>query len=161
MEIQELITRGRFIFARAPGRLKVYELVTGRSSGKAIAKTLRKRLSNVLPDLKALRDLELIQTKQDKKGQPIKVDGSLVYEKPPLARQIPLSYFRDPAMAARQLQSSPVTRKAGQPRARALTAPSATGILDICKRGEDDITEFKRSISVAGRSLARMPRSPF
>lgn len=145
MEIQELIARGRFIFAKAPGRLEAYELVNGRSSAKEIAKKLRKRLSNTLRDLQALRDLELIRVKQDKNGQLVRVEGSIVYEKTPLARQIPLAYFRDSAKAAHQMRTIAGPRRVGTTRAsaRPLSWPSENEILDICKRGEDEVHEFK------------------
>ncbi len=143
MELQELVARGRFIFAAAPARLAIFESVNGRDSAKSIAKKLKRRHSNTLRDLQALRDMELIRAKQDKNGHAVRVDGSIVYEKTPLARQIPLAYFRDSKRAAKQFKPTKVTRKGGAPPARALAVPSENEILDICNRGEDEISEFK------------------
>lgn len=146
MELQELVSRARFIFANSRARLKIFELVNGRDPAKAIAKKVKRRLSSTLRDLQQLRDVELIRLKLDRAGNPVKKDNSMVYEKVPLARHIPPSYFRDSTRAARKLaKATSVQKRRGRvPRPRPLAIPGQTEILDICKAGEDHVYEFKR-----------------
>ena len=144
MELQELISRGRFIFGQASGRLKVFSLVNGRNSAKVIAERTNKRPSNTLRDLQKLRDVGLIEPKWDKGGQPAKIDGSIVYQKVPLARHIPLTYFE----GSTKVKKKPVTLIYSRPtekppKARPIAIPTENEILDICKQGEDQIYEFK------------------
>lgn len=143
MELQELIARGRFAFARAGGRLKVFELVSGRRSAKEIAKTLKRDHASALHDLRRLKDLELIQPKPDGDGNTLKKDGSVVYEKSPLARQIPLSYFHGPVKLRHAVKGQRPKPGLSARKAKSLTVPSEIEILDLCKAGEDEVAEFK------------------
>ena len=57
MDLQELISRGRFIFAGAPQRLTIYKLVDGRKTAKLIAKLTKRYVTNVHGDLRRLADV--------------------------------------------------------------------------------------------------------
>lgn len=63
-DLQELISRARFIFSGAPKRLDVFKLINGKNSTKDIAKKTGRSLSSLLQDVEKLRDLELIQEKE-------------------------------------------------------------------------------------------------
>jgi hypothetical protein len=143
MELQELIARGRFMFSRAPGRLRVFSLVNGRRSAKGIAAESKRRLTNTLRDLQALREVGLIEPRRDSEGNGLRKDGSLVYEKSSLARHIPLTYFHGPVRiaASAPVRSSRKTRT--PPKATPLPIPTEQEVLDICSRGEDQTYEFK------------------
>ncbi len=100
MDLQELISRGRFIFAGAPERLRT-----------AVTK-----------------------------------DGFTLYEKSPLARTIPISYFTGANKAALRPRAAVGTaaQKSNKvKRPQVLALPTETEILDMCKRGEDQTLEFK------------------
>jgi len=144
MELQEHISRGRFTFSRAPQRLQVFTCVNGKLSAKAIARKAKRSLSNTLRDLQTLRDMGLIDQRRDKSGSILKADGSVVYEKVPLARQIPVSYFTDSSKPSMR-PGKPASKQAltRSTRARPLAFPNETETLDICRRGEDQIHEFK------------------
>src|SRR5687767_3894115 len=155
MELQELIARGRFAFAGAPERLRVFELVNGRSNAKQIAKATKRRLSNTLRDLQTLRDLELVIARRDAKGNAVKTDESFVYEKTPLARQIPLTYFKGVPTKPKRVSGKQQILADGQgKKPRPLPLPTETEILDRCKAGEDQITEFK----TAGTEMRKMSK---
>jgi hypothetical protein len=146
MDLQELITRGRFIFSKAPERLRVFELVNGRRNTQGIAKMTRRNANNIHRDLQVLSNSELIRPKTDKNGDPVKADGLPVYEKVPLARTIPTAYFRGPSRAfgassRSRVQSASKSSKAKRP--APLPIPTETELLDICKNGEDQLYEFK------------------
>jgi predicted transcriptional regulator len=74
MDLQELISRGRFIFAGAPERLTVYKLVDGRKTAKDLAKLAKRHVNNVQRDLRQLANIGLIEEKK-KDGQVSKRDG--------------------------------------------------------------------------------------
>jgi len=145
LDLQELITRGRFIFRGAEARLTVFTLVDGRRSAKAIAKRVRRSHSSVLHDLKKLVDVGLIDSKLDKDGKRTRIDDSTVYQKVPLIRHVPISYFRDTTTAARQLAKASRARppSKGGTKARPLRMPTTQEALDIFKQGEDEEYEFK------------------
>src|SRR3989338_90536 len=154
MELQELIARGRFILGGAPRRLHIFSVVNGINTGKDIARKIRTSPNSVANDLKKLFDTGLIQPKY-KDGEQVKKEGSVVYEKVPLARQVPLSYF-----TGLTKKKSMVSTKAKQRQWRGrsgggrLRVPSETEILEICKKGEDSGYEFKAA-GVEGRKLTK------
>jgi predicted HTH transcriptional regulator len=152
MDLQELISRGRFIFAGAPVRLAIYKLVDGRRTAKEIARATKRQITNVHRDLRALADIELIQQKQ-KDGRPLRKDDFTLYEKGPLARAVPISYFSGPTKLSRP-SGAGVTLKNKARRPQALPVPSENDILDLCKQGEDQIVEFK----AAGTDVRKITR---
>ena len=146
MDLQELITRGRFIFSKAPERLRLFELVNGRRNTPTFAKMTRRHVNNVRRDLQLLSDGGLIQPRADKNGATLKVDGFPVYEKVPLARTVPTAYFRGttkalsaPSKAREASAVKPTKAKRPPP----LRLPTETELLDICRHGEDQLFEFK------------------
>jgi len=155
MDLQELITRGRFIFSKAPERLRVFELVNGRRNTAEIAKTTRRHANNISRDLRLLENGGLIQPRSSKDGDFLKVDGFPIYEKVPLARTIPLTYFHGPskglATPARQARAQTSRKDIRERRPPSLPVPSETELLDICRKGEDQIYEFKGQGTVANK----------
>lgn len=143
MELQELIARGRFMFSRAPARLRVFSLVNGRRSAKGIAVESKRRLTNTLRDLQALREVALIELRRDPDGNSLKKDGSLVYEKSSLARHIPVNYFQGPVRIETSPRSRPSKKSKALAKAKPVRMPTEQEVLDICSRGEDQIYEFK------------------
>jgi len=147
MELQELITRGRFVLASAPGRQQVFALVNSKRSTKDIAAETGKTLSNTIRDIQKLRDIGLIEPKPDKNGRPKRVNGATVYQKVPVVRHLSLSHFRSTSMISAKIPKSPSSpgTKASTRRAavKALKIPNANEIVDICSHGEDQVHEFK------------------
>jgi len=94
--LQELISRGRFIFQGAPKRLEIFKLIDGKRSAKEIAIKVGRSHSSVLNDIKKLKDMELIKEKIVN-GKILKKDGSTVFEKNPIIRHVPYTYFSDVA----------------------------------------------------------------
>jgi hypothetical protein len=141
VDIQELVSRGRLAFSGAPKRFDVFKLTNGKRSTKEIARRTRRSLSSVLQDIETLRDWELIREKTDPKGRPIRKDGAGVYEKTPLAKHIPLSYFED--IARTDLLIKKMLRQPKTSKPTAIHVPSEAEILDICRHGEDQLYEFK------------------
>ncbi len=141
MDLQELISRGRFIFAGAPQRLNIYRCVDGRKNAKEIARITRRDVHNVQGDLRRLADVGLIEEKQ-KNGDTVKKDGFTLYEKAPLARAVPISYFSGPTKLQKPKKAMPLARNRTK-RAQPLTVPSENGLLDMCNKGEDQTLEFK------------------
>ncbi|MGB7555713.1 MAG: RNA-binding domain-containing protein [Candidatus Korobacteraceae bacterium] len=141
MDLQELIARGRFIFQGAPERLRLFSLVDGRKTPEEIARKTKRHVNNVHRDLRRLADVGLIaaRTKDD---QVLKKDGFRLYEKTPLARTVPISYFTAPTKIPKPQGSGGVERNK-KTRPRPLPLPSETDILDMCKKGEDQTLEFK------------------
>jgi hypothetical protein len=163
MDLQELITRGRFIFSKAQERLRVFELVNGRRNTLTIAKMTRRHPNNISRDLRLLADGSLIQPKSTKNGGDLKVDGFPVYEKEPLARTIPTAYFRGPAksLAHSPARGRPLanTKAAKSKRPAPLAVPTENEVLDISRSGEDQNYEFKGQGTAANkivRELAAM-----
>src|SRR5947208_1366898 len=143
MDLQELISRGRFAFSGAPERLKVYKLVDGRRTAIDLAALTNRHVNNVHRDLRRLADVGLIQERV-KGGEPVIKNGFALYEKAPLARSVTLSYFSGPTKLATRKRV--VTRGAPSRNGRRpqpLPVPSETDILDMCKNGEDQTVEFK------------------
>lgn len=147
MELQELLTRGRLIFKGARARLEVFRLVNGRNNARDIADATGRSHSNVLHDLRKLADVGLIEPRLDRNRQPLKKESSLVYEKIPLARTIPLKYFQDSIAATKHvLRAKQPKKRARRPRRaaeRSLPVPAEQEIIDICHEGEDEFHEFK------------------
>jgi hypothetical protein len=143
MELQELISRGRFVFSGAPKRFEVFKLINGKKSTREIARKTGKSLGSTLNDVKKLKDMGIIQPKTDTKGSLIKKDGGTVYEKVPLIRHIPLSYFQDIVKAQRKFVEKEKIHKRIKAKFTPPIVPSENEILDICKSGEDQLYEFK------------------
>jgi DNA-binding transcriptional ArsR family regulator len=142
VELQELIIRGRMILNGADKRLQVFELVNGKISGKEIARKTGRLLPSVDKDLEKLRDMELIKEMKDDTGRVIKKEGSIIYEKNPVIKHVPISYFSDVA-DTKKLVVEAKRGKAKQSRVTSIHVPSETEILDLCKSGEDQLYEFK------------------
>lgn len=142
MDLQELISRGRFIFAGAPERLKLFALVDGRRTAKEMASRLKGRhVNNIHRDLRLLCDIGLIQERK-KDGATQKRDGFTLYEKTPLARAVAVSYFSGPRKVNKPKLPGPPAKDRGK-RPKPLPLPSENEILDMCKKGEDQTLEFK------------------
>jgi predicted HTH transcriptional regulator len=147
MDLQELITRGRFIFAKASERLRLFELVNGRRNTADLARMTRRHTNNVHRDLQVLLNSGLIQAKTGRDSAPVRVDRFPVYEKVPLARTVPTAYFRGPSRlfassAPKSRRTSPANSNRRH-KMSALPVPSETELLDICRAGEDQLYEFK------------------
>jgi predicted HTH transcriptional regulator len=143
MDLQELISRGRFIFAGAPERLKVYGLVDGRRTARELSKITKRHVNNVRRDLRRLADIGLIEERM-KGGETVEKDGFALYDKTPLARTVPLSYFSGPArLPSRKDVVKEAAPKGKGKRPQPLPVPTETAILDLCKSGEDQVLEFK------------------
>ena len=148
LNLQELITRGRFVFSAAPGRLEVFKLVNGKKNTQEIARATERHVNSIRRDLTKLSEVDLIAQKRNADGEAIKKAGFPVYEKLPLARAIPIHYFKGPA--ALPITSSDVNVPANKTGKQAtgrgvqvLTLPTEREILDIARHGEDQLYEFK------------------
>lgn len=142
MMLQELITRGRFIFSGAPKRFEVFKLVNGIRSTKEIAIKIGRSLSSVLHDIEKLKDMELIIEKRDENDNILKNERAIIYEKVPLIKHVSLSYFND------VVDTSIFIKKTRSTKARVSTTtsihiPNQKELLDIFKYGEDQLYEFK------------------
>jgi len=139
--LQEIISRARFIFSGAPKRKDVFRLINGKNSTKEIAKKTGRSLSSVLQDIEKLRDLEIIQEKKSN-GAILKKEGASVFEKTPLIKHVPDSYFNDIADTTKFV-------KKGDKKIRKIKKvsnmhiPNEKEILDICNNGENQFFEFK------------------
>jgi len=155
VEIQELVARGRILFSGASARLEVFKLVNGKRSAKEIARKFGRSHNAILNDLLKMKDLELISPKMDRNGKMIKKANSIVYEKTPLIRHIPISYFDDSTRIARQTaKAEALGRKTKSGKLPIMQMPSETETLDICRRGEDQIYEFK----AAGTDIQKLTK---
>jgi hypothetical protein len=142
-DLQELITRGRFIFSRDSNSLKVFRLVNGKKNTKEIALASGKKLVPTLQDLKKLKDSGLIQPKISD-GRALEKDGCAVYEKVPILNHVPMGYFESNTggrlNTAKEEEIHKGAKKIGIP---SLSVPSETELLDVCRQGEDQLHEFK------------------
>ncbi|MCP4364596.1 MAG: ATP-binding protein [Planctomycetes bacterium] len=154
MDLQELVFRGRFIFSSAPLRLEVFSLVNGRRSAKEIGIKTGKSASATLNDLKKIAEMELINTRTGSDGKIVRKDGSVIYEKVPLARSIPLSYFSDTTKSRKKPSKKHRKGVPSSKKVSRLRVPSENEILDICKHGESQLHEFKAS-GVEARKITR------
>jgi len=143
MDLQELISRGRFIFAGASGRLRVYGLVDGRRTAKDLAKATKRHINNIHRDLRLLADIGLIEERK-KDGENVEKDGFALYMKTPLARTVPIAYFSGPVRRSNRKEIVAAASPKGKgKRPQPLALPTETAILDMCKSGEDQTLEFK------------------
>lgn len=144
MDLQELVSRARILFSEAPKRLEVFKQVNGKRNGKEIAISAGKPYVSTLHDLQKMRDLELIAPRIDKDGEIHKVDSSIVYEKVPLIRHMPISYFNDPTQVSKEtVKAKRLSGKTKIGPISSLNIPDEREMLDICRAGEDQIHEFK------------------
>ncbi|MFQ5907163.1 MAG: RNA-binding domain-containing protein [bacterium] len=143
VNLQELISRGRFLFAGAPKRFEVFKLINGRMTAKDIAKQVGISQSAAHNDILRLRDFGLISEKTDNDGNPVKKEGASVYEKAPLARHISESYFQSVADTRSLTKKREATPKKGAHSATGIHVPNEQEILDICRDGETQLYEFK------------------
>ncbi len=150
--MQELISRGRFIFAGAGERLRVFKLVDGRKNAKDVARLTKRPLTSVLRDLRSLADIGLIEERV-RDGEAVKKDRYTLYEKTPLARTVPVSYFSGPTKLEKPRAGTVAVRGRAK-RPQTLPVPSENEILDICKQGEDQTVEFK----AAGTDVRKITR---
>jgi Schlafen, AlbA_2 len=146
MDLQELVTRARFIFSNAPERLKVFQLINGRRNTADIARRTRRHVNNVRRDLKLLEHAGIVQPKPGPDARPLKVGDLPIYERVPLARAVPPTYFHGPSSSPSR--PSPQLAEAGTRPAKArkpktLPLPTGKEVLDICRHGEDQTYEFK------------------
>lgn len=141
-DLQELITRGKFIFSGAPKRLEVFKCINGQRSTKDVSRMTRRSLSTVLHDIEKLADMELIRTRKDNFGKVLKKNNATIYEKMPLVKHIPLSYFASIADTTKYTKTS-VSKKTKRSHAQRIHTPTEQEILDISKAGEDQYFEFK------------------
>lgn len=144
MDLQELVTRGRFLFRGAPGRLEVFKYVNGKRNTKEIAGASGRGHISVLHDLRKMKDCGLIQEKLTE-GKPVKKDNCIVYEKIPLLNHVSLSYFKDGSTVRQRSVSNRKIREKPARRCKTpmLTFPSEAELLDICRQGEGQLYEFK------------------
>jgi predicted HTH transcriptional regulator len=147
VDLQEAISRGRFLFSRAPDRLAVFEAVNGKRTAQEIAAKLDRPPNPVRNDLRRIADTGLIQPVTDPSGADVRKDGSAVYEKIPIARAIPVRYFRAPTIPTSSVPRSQATGKGRRTTRRRKIArvevPDETALLDIARHGEDQEYEFK------------------
>ena len=145
MELQELVSRARILFSEAPKRLEVFKQVNGKRNGKEISRKTGKPYVATLQDLQKMRDMELIAPKIAKNGKPLKMDNSIVYEKAPLIRHIPITYFMDPTQISKETVKAKklsVKNKVNIALS-SIHIPAENEVLDICRSGEDQTHEFK------------------
>src|SRR3972149_6321477 len=141
VDLQELIQRGRLLLSNSPKRTGVFELVNGKNSTKDISLKVKRSLSSVNQDLEKLRDMGLIIERKNG-DKVIKKAGALVYEKIPLIKHVPLSYF-EPVARTATIIKKPTKKKGFEKQSMSINVPSTNEILEICKHGEDQIYEFK------------------
>lgn len=154
MELQELIARGRFLFTNSPKRLEVFKAINGRRNTKEISTACGRGYQSTINDLRMMKDYDLIQPKTQN-GKPVIKVGCLVYEKTPMLKHIPTSYFEDNSKGRlKVIKKKKVQKASKQKKISALSVPSETDILDICKHGEDQIYEFKEP-GVATKKISK------
>jgi lipid II:glycine glycyltransferase (peptidoglycan interpeptide bridge formation enzyme) len=143
------------LFSEAPKRLEVFSHVNGKLSAKEISMKTGKPLNSSLNDLLKMKDLELISPKCDKAGKTVRKNDSIVYEKVPLIRHIPISYFTDSTKVAKEKVKAPkLSEKSKSPTMTDLHIPSGNEVLDLCRAGEDQIHEFK----AAGTEIQKLTK---
>jgi len=145
VELQELVSRGRFVFAGAPKRLEVFKLINGKRNTKEIALKSGRGFKAVLNDIRKLKDMGLIRTKMDKNGKILRKNGCIIYEKVPLLKHVPISYFKESSRGKKIVRRERISKETKKSKLSPLHVPSEKEILDICRHGEDQIYEFKAS----------------
>ncbi len=144
MDIQELVARARIIFKGSSKRPRIFSLVNGKRSAKEIARKGGFTFVSALQELQKMKDLELVYPRKDTDGNHLKKDNSVVYEKAPLLKHLPPSYFSEPTKL-------PIVRKIKSQKSKTknnsatVTVPTEQRILDICNHGEDQLYEFKEA----------------
>lgn len=144
MELQELVTRARIQFSGAEKRRQVFELLNGKRSVSEIARSTNRTQQSIFNDLQKLKDFALVFPKKKSDGSVYKIQGTIVYERDPLLRHLPKSYFNDPTKTVR-LKAKAVKIQKSHKTVRSISLPSSQEILDICKNGEDQGYEFKEA----------------
>jgi len=142
-QLQELITRARFLLSTAPKRQEVFKLINGKRTAKDIAIKIGRAVTNVLNDIEKLKDYELIVEKRNSKGTIEKRDGSSIYEKASLIKHVSLSYFQE-VSKTNKITTKNHHKKVSSRRLSPIRIPSEKEILDISKEGENQIYEFKQ-----------------
>lgn len=141
-DLQEIISRARFAFSGAPKKYDVFKLINGKNTSKEISRKTGRSLSSVIQDMEVMKDLDLVQEKKDIGGKTIKKKLAVVYEKAPLIKHVPLSYFDDVA-DTRILVKTKSKKKNKTFNSSSVRIPSEKEILDICGNCEDQLYEFK------------------
>lgn len=141
--LQEIISRGRFIFSGAPRRFEVFKLIDGRRTAKELARKIGRSQNAVLNDIKKLRDLDLVFEKRDRDDNPIKKDGSVVFEKSSLIKHIPDSYFMGVANTRVLAKAKISVSRDRTSSSTKIHVPDEQEILDICREEENQLHEFK------------------
>lgn len=142
MDLQELITRGRFLFSRASERFAVFQRVNGRRTADEISRSTKRYVTNVDRDLRLLSDAELIRPRIGADGRAVRTKDFVVYEKVPLARTVPATYFHSRIQPLKQKSQRRKSRPKAT-KAHTMAIPSGQEILDICNQGEGQVHEFK------------------
>lgn len=142
VNLQELIIRARFIFSKAPKRLEVFDLINGKRSTKELARKTGRSLSSVLQDIQKIKDMELVKENEDKEGNIFKKEGAAVYEKMPMIKHVPFSYFQEVAETRKLVKRNAIPRNR-KSTSTSIHTPSEQEILEICKHGEVQLYEFK------------------
>ncbi len=150
MSLQELISRGRYVFAGSPKRFKVFQLINGKRSAKDIAKKAGRSPSAVLHDVRKLIDFDLVYEKTVNDGKPVKKGGSRVYQKAPMAKHIAEPYFRGVADTRAFVKRKEPSSRKGTSSAAGIHVPNPEEILDICRDLENQLYEFKGPDADAG-----------
>lgn len=153
MDLKELISWGNHLFARAPSRLRVYELVNGRRTAAEIAQDLGRSVASVQNDLAKMKHVGLIRAKHTSNGHIIAKGRGAILEKTPEARVISSTAFKTSRMSERASATGPALRgravkekqKTRRSRRKGLDVPAATEIKGIAEQGESQIHEFKGS----------------
>jgi hypothetical protein len=88
-----------------------------------------------------MRGFELVVEKEDQNGI-VKKDGATVYEKTPIIKHVPNSYFHEVSDTKKLVKKKAVKGKGTSTQGR-IHIPTENEILDICNEGEDQLYEFK------------------
>ena len=142
ISLQELITRGRFVFHDSPKKFEVFELLNGKRTIKEISEITKRNENNIHRDIKSLENIGIIE-------QITIVDGKkqkkplVVYQKIPLANEIPKKYFFESKPVIHNQPISVLKSSNSKVSAQAIPIPDEVIILDIAKKGESQIYEFK------------------
>ena len=145
MELQELVSRGRFLFLRSPKKFELFRLVNGKFSAKELAIKTGRHESNILNDLASMEELELIMIKSDGKGKEIRKNNSVVYEKTPLTKNLRLSYFTNVIKFQKETIKKDKEVKTKRKEVDYISIPSEGQISQIINEGEGQLYEFKRA----------------
>lgn len=143
LSLQELITRGIYIFSNSPARREVFNLIDGKKPAAEIATILNRHVNSVNRDIRAIRNADLIEI-LNTNGEKTKKEKSPIYKKVDLANIVPMSTFEQLA----KVPQSPATiipiregKTPGPP--NKIPIPTEQRILEIARKGEDQLHEFK------------------